>query len=431
MNVVLEARVRERTAELETEARRRADAESRLHQAQKMEAVGQLTGGIAHDFNNILQVILGNLQIATIMLRRAEGGLPQRPSLDMLANAIETAQKSARSAGQLVHRLLAFSRRQTLEPEVLDANQLIAGMEDMMARTLGETIELRTSLAPGLWNTFADRNQLETALLNLVVNARDAMPDGGRVTIETSNARIDGVSTPGDLKPGEYVELVVRDTGEGIPADILDKVFDPFFTTKDTGKGSGLGLSMVYGFVQQSGGRVRIESAVGRGCTVRIHLPRANAHPQPSPAPASGPSAALARARDGETVLLVEDNADVRRFATTALEGLGYRVLQAADARSALDQLDARPGGTLHLLFTDVVLPGGVSGRALADAVCARQPGLPVLFTSGYTGRTALDPGPLVQDVHVLAKPYAIEDLAARVRDALDRAAPAAPNDRF
>jgi len=429
MNVVLEARVRERTAELETEARRRADAESRLHQAQKMEAVGQLTGGIAHDFNNILQVILGNLQIATLMLRRVDAGLPARPSLDMLVNAIETAQKSARSAGQLVHRLLAFSRRQTLEPEVLDANQLIAGMEDMMARTLGETIELRTALAPGLWNTYADRNQLETALLNLVVNARDAMPDGGRVTIETANARIDA-SPPGDLKPGEYVELVVRDTGEGIPAGILDKVFDPFFTTKDTGKGSGLGLSMVYGFVQQSGGHVRIESAVGRGCAVRIHLPRANARSQPSPAPPAAPSAALPRARDGETVLLVEDNADVRRFAATALEGLGYRVLQASDARGALDQLDARPSATLHLLFTDVVLPGGVSGRALADAVCARQPGLPVLFTSGYTGRTALDPGPLVQDVHVLAKPYAIEDLAARVRDALDRAAPHAPDDR-
>ena len=430
MNRVLEQRVRERTAALEAEAERRAQAESRLHQAQKMEAVGQLTGGIAHDFNNILQVILGNLEIATRVVRHQvidpAGGKPR----DMLLAAIETAQKAARSAKQLVQRLLAFSRLQNLEPAVLDANALVDGMIDMIARTLGETIRVETVPGHDLWRTFADRHQLESALLNLVLNARDAMPDGGTLMIETANVEL-GPGYPEEVSPGQYVVLSVSDTGCGIPKDVLPKVFDPFFTTKDTGKGSGLGLSMVYGFVKQSGGHVRLYSEEGSGTTVRIYLPRSQRGDRPiepgrdpvadaADAASAAPEAPLARARAGESVLVVEDNDDVRRFGVAALEELGYAVVQAADAASALRLIDGEKGPRIDLLFTDIVLPGGMSGHELARAVRARRPRLPVLYTSGYTRHSVAHHGQLVAGARILAKPYPLRSLAAAVRHALD-----------
>ena len=271
LNRVLEERVRERTAELESEIKLRAEAETRLHQAQKMEAVGQLTGGIAHDFNNILQVILGNLEIARISLQRSEER--ETKTAGIALKAIATAQRASQSAGQLVQRLLAFSRQQRLEPTALDANALISDMADMIARTLGETIVVETVLEPDLWTIFADRNQLESALLNLVVNARDAMPDGGRLMIETTNLELDR-ALDGDIPSGQYVLVSVSDTGCGIAKELQGKVFEPFFTTKDVGMGSGLGLSMVYGFVKQSRGHVRLYSEVGSGSVIRIYLPR-------------------------------------------------------------------------------------------------------------------------------------------------------------
>jgi PAS domain S-box-containing protein len=421
MNEALEARVRERTAALEAEARRRAEAERRLQQSQKMEAIGQLTGGIAHDFNNILQVILGNLQIVELATRRG-GAAPDAEKQALLASAVDTAQKAVRSAGQLVQRLLAFSRQQTLAPEALDANALVASMADMMSRTLGETVELATNLAPGLWTTFVDRNQLESAILNLVVNARDAMPTGGTLTIETANIAVGSGAAVDDVPAGEYVVITVTDTGTGIRPEILDKVFEPFFTTKEVGKGTGLGLSMVYGFVKQSGGHVRIGTASGGGCRVRLYLPRSLAGVA-TPAPVADrttPAEALPRARDGETVLLVEDNDEVRRFGATALAGLGYAVVEARDGKAALAVAQSDGAARIALLFTDVVLPGGMDGRALADAVCRCLPGLPVLFASGYTRTTTLDAGDLVPDPRLLTKPYTIERLARGVREAID-----------
>ncbi len=422
MNLLLEQRVRERTAELEAEAQRRIEAEGRLHQAQKMEAVGQLTGGIAHDFNNLLQVILGQLQIATLVLR---GGHPLpggMPPTETLATAIATAQRSARSAAQLVHRLLAFSRLQALEPSLLNANTLVEGMEDMLARTLGETIALEIRLAPDLWLAYADASQLETALLNLVVNARDAMPEGGRLVIRTANVEVPEPA-PDELSPGPHVVVEVSDTGCGIPPELLGKVFEPFFTTKETGKGTGLGLATVYGFVKQSGGHVRLQSEVGRGTTVRIYLPRfvPEGDPVLAPRPAGAAPEPLPRARPGETILVVEDHDDVRRFGISALEGLGYRVLHAADGAAALRVLERADSARLDLLFTDVVLPGGMSGLALAEACSEKRPGLPVLFTSGHTRNLTLQSGMLVPNAWVLGKPYTLERLAASIRDAIDR----------
>jgi PAS domain S-box-containing protein len=412
MNHELEERVRRRTAELEAEARRRVEAEARLHQAQKMEAVGQLTGGVAHDFNNILQVILGNLEVVRRLAARAAD-----PTLQ---GCIDAALQATQSAAQLTHRLLAFSRLQPLEPTVLDVNRLIAEMAELIRHTLGETIVVDTRLAQGLWPTFADRNQLESALLNLVVNARDAMPEGGRLTLETENVEVHAGAAD-DVPPGQYAVLSVIDDGFGIPRGLLAKVFEPFFTTKETGKGSGLGLSMVYGFVKQSGGQVRLHSEEGAGTMVKMFLPRSNAFPQRKPALASA-APALPAAREGETVLIVEDNPGVRRHGVIALESFGYRVMEAADGAAALALLDAPDAPRVDLLFTDVVLPNGMSGRALADAVHSRRgAALPVLFTTGYARDAIVHNGRLDPDVRLLSKPYTLESLAKSVRQAIDR----------
>jgi len=419
MNLALEDRVRERTAALAAEAERRAEAEARYQQAQKMEAVGQLTGGIAHDFNNILQVILGNLEIARLALQSDPGSLDSGVAHQRLLGALERAHRSSASAQQLVQRLLAFGRKQTLAPTVIDANALIAGMTDMVRRTLGETIVVSTRLSEGLWPTFADVNQLESAVLNLVVNARHAMPDGGRLLLETANVELP--ASPGEgIVAGPYVMLAVSDTGCGIPREILSRVFEPFFSTKASGEGSGLGLSMVFGFVKQSGGHVRMSSEVGVGTTVRIYLPRSEAPAAARLAPTSSDAAELPSSRNGETILVVEDNDDVRAFATSALERLGYGVLQAADGAGALRLLEARPPPRVDALFSDVVLPGAMSGHALAQTVRTRFGALPVVFASGYTPNAVRQGDGLDHERYLLAKPYTLEGLALAIRQAID-----------
>ncbi len=330
--------------------------------------------------------------------------------------------QGARSAAQLTQRLLAFSRRQALDPVRLDINKLVAGMSELLRRTLGETVNFETVLAGGLWQTLVDANQLENAIINLAVNARDAMPEGGSLTIETANTYLDEAYTArfGDLEPGQFVLLSVTDTGTGITTDVLQKVFEPFFTTKETGKGSGLGLAMVHGFVKQTGGHIRIYSEVGHGTTVKIYLPRLMDETKVASAPAPAPvqRGAAARAQNGEAVLVVEDNDGVRDYAGASLKDLGYEVYEAADAASALEQI--KNGAKIDLLFTDVVLPGGMSGRVLADKITEKFPDLPVLFTTGYTRNAIVHHGRLDPHVHLLNKPYTQQDLARKVRQLLD-----------
>lgn len=415
-------RLSTRAAELEMEARRRRDTEITLRQSQKMEAIGQLTGGMAHDFNNLLTIILGNLDTVR---RRLTGASPVQEASHLAAtllNPIELAIQGSRSAAQLTHRLLAFSRKQALEPAIVDLNRLVSGMSDLLNRTLGENIEVETVLAGGLWPTFADANQVENVLLNLVVNARDAMPNGGRLTIETANSYLDEAYTWrfGDVAPGQYVLLSVTDTGSGIPSEVLEHVFEPFFTTKGTGVGSGLGLAMVHGFVKQSQGHVRIYSELGQGTTVKIYLPRSTeAEDVPAnPAGTDVSALPLPRAEPNETLLVVEDNAGVREYAVSVLEDLGYRVVVAADADSALEAVESMPH--IDLLFTDVVLPGSGSGRDLAENLKQRFPDLPVLFTTGYTRNAIVHNGRLDAKVHLLNKPYTQQELARKLRELLD-----------
>ncbi|MDA8248096.1 MAG: ATP-binding protein, partial [Rhodospirillales bacterium] len=374
----------------------------------KMETVGQLTGGVAHDFNNLLTAILGG---ADLLTRRLTG--LDETSRRVLAGISDAAQRGA----ALVHRLLAFSRKQALRPEVTDVNRLIAGMSELLRRTLGEQIAVETVLAGGLWRTSIDRNQLENAILNLAVNARDAMPDGGRLTLETGNTLLDDeyAATNPEAKPGQFVLVAVSDSGAGMNAEVMRRAFEPFFTTKPEGAGTGLGLSQVYGFVRQSGGTVKIYSEPGQGTTVKLYLPRHVGEGEVAPE-TDLPTQQVPEGH--ETVLVVEDHEDVRAYAVSALGHLGYRVLQAEDAERGLAMLDAHP--EIALLFTDVGLPGGRNGRALSEAAQARRPGLKVLFTTGYARNAIVHHGILDLGVQLLPKPYTLEMLARKLRAVLD-----------
>ena len=413
-------RLADRTVELERETERRRESEATLVQALKMEAVGQLSGGIAHDFNNMLTIIIGNLD--TLQRRLKDQGAIAADVAARLARPIERALQGARSAAELTRRLLAFSRRQALAPVQTDLNRLVAGTSELLRRTVGEAVAIETVLAGGLWATLVDANALENVLVNLVVNARDAMPDGGRVTIETANVYLDEAYAArfGDIAAGQYVLLSVSDTGGGIASELMARVFEPFFTTKSGGQGSGLGLAMVHGFVKQSGGHIRLYSEVGQGTTVKIYLPRL-AHAEQMPAaPAEAPPApaGLPRARPGETILAVEDNDSVRDYAMSALVELGYRVIAARDADEALRVVER--GERIDLLFTDVVLGSGPNGRELADRIGKTLAGLPVLFTTGYTRNAIVHHGRLDPGVHLLDKPFTQQDLARKVRELLD-----------
>ena len=410
----LEAAVRERARELEAENETRRRVEDSLRQSQKMEAVGQLTGGVAHDFNNLLTIVLGGLDMASRRLPE----LPPSPAVARIARGLDMAVQGAKRAATLTKRLLAFSRQQALVPEVIDANRLVAGVCDFLRRTLGETVLLETVLAGGLWQTFADPNQLENALLNLALNARDAMPGGGKLTIETANCYLDqayvaALSEP--VEPGQYVMAAVADTGAGMDQATRERAFDPFFTTKGVGKGTGLGLSQVYGFVRQTGGHVKIYSEIGEGTTVKIYLRR---HAGEREAVEEAASHAASSAIGNESILVVEDDETLRDYTTEILVELGYRVLAAKDGQTALQVLAS---DHVDLLFTDVVMPGGVNGRELADEAVRRDPGLKVLFTTGYTRNAIVHHGRLDADVELIGKPFTFAELSARVRALLDR----------
>ena len=384
--------------------------EEALRQSQKMEAVGQLTGGLAHDFNNLLAGISGSLELI-------EARIAQGRSKDV-GKYIAAAQGAARRAAALTHRLLAFSRRQTLAPKAIDADRLVRGMLDLIQRTVGPSVEVRHVGADGLWTVLADPSQLENALLNLCINARDAMPEGGRITIETDNCWIDRQRAEAqDMPEGPYLSLCVSDTGTGMPPAVVARAFDPFFTTKPMGEGTGLGLSMIYGFAKQSGGQVRINSTVGQGTNVCIYLPRHFGE-----ADADGPDPGrgrMAPAEAGETVLIVDDEPTVRMLVTDVLSDLGYTAIEAADGAGGLSVLQS--GARIDLLVTDVGLPGGMNGRQMADAARVGRPDLKVLFITGFAESALPGDGRLESGMAVLTKPFAVEALAARIREMIAR----------
>jgi PAS domain S-box-containing protein len=385
-----------------------AAAQEALRQSQKMEAIGQLTGGIAHDFNNLLAGISGSLELLERRLAQGRTGGVER--------YIGAAQDSARRAAALTQRLLAFSRRQTLDPKPTDVNRLIAGMEDLVRRTVGPGITLEVVGAGGLWLTRVDPSQLENALLNLAINARDAMPDGGRITIETANKWLDErAARERELAPGQYISVCVTDTGTGMTPDVIAQAFDPFFTTKPLGQGTGLGLSMIHGFVRQSGGQVRIYSEIGKGTTMCLYLPRFAGEKDDAEG-LDAPHAA--DAGHGETVLVIDDEPTVRMLIVEVLEEAGYIAIEAADGPAGLKilQSDAR----IDLLISDVGLPGGMNGRQVADAARATRPDLKVLFVTGYAENAAIGNGLLDAGMQVIAKPFAMTALGNKVREMIE-----------
>jgi PAS domain S-box-containing protein len=406
LNATLEARVEERTAALRA-------AEEALRQSQKMEAIGQLTGGVAHDFNNLLTIVTGGLD----MIRRQMPKLPASDATARIERARDMALEGVRRATILTSRLLAFSRQQPLSPQVIDPNKLVAGIAELLRRTLGETVALETVLGDEIWRIEADTNQLESALVNLAVNARDAMPDGGKVTIETANAHLDGSSLAGladSLAEGHYVLIAVSDTGTGMDSKTVERAFDPFFTTKDVGKGTGLGLSQVYGFVRQSAGHVKIHSEPGRGTTVKIYLKRSRGEEHATTEPLKSP---VAQAVGRERILVVEDDEALRDYSSDILKELGYQVTRASNANEALTAIER---GAFDLLFTDIIMPGGMNGRQLADEAVRRQPSLKVLFTTGYSRDAIIHHGRLDAGIQVIGKPFAYDELAAKIRAVLD-----------
>jgi signal transduction histidine kinase len=403
LNSTLEQRV-------EAEVAERFKVEEALRQAQKMEAIGQLTGGVAHDFNNLLTVIMGGLD--TIRRSRPE-------DTARIQRAAEMAFVGTQRAAGLTNRLLAFSRRQPLAPRPLELNLLVRDMTELLHRTLGETVELETVLAPRLWAVEVDQNQLESAMLNLAVNARDAMPEGGKLTIETANTALDQSYFERDAEviPGQYVVVSISDNGSGMSKDTLARAFEPFYTTKEVGRGTGLGLSMVYGFVKQSGGHVTLYSEEGHGTTVKLYFPRYNGKLDPL---RDAPARPVPQASEGEVILVVEDSDDVRLYSASILRELGYRVLEASNADAALEII--RQAHRIDLLFTDVVLPGK-NGRALVEAAKAIRKKMPVLYTTGYSRNAIVHHGRLDPDIDLISKPFTFDQLATRVRDMLDKSA--------
>jgi PAS domain S-box-containing protein len=413
----LEQAVKDRTRELEAENEARKTAEEQLRQALKMEAVGQLTGGVAHDFNNLLTIIQGGLD----MIGRQIPALDASGASSRIVRGKDMALEGVRRAARLTHRLLAFARQQPLDPKSIDVNKLVGGISELLRRSVGESVSLETVLAGGLWLTLADANQLENALVNLIVNARDAMPEGGKLTIETANCYLDeayvsALSEP--VRAGQYVMVAVADTGTGMERSTLERAFEPFYTTKGAGKGTGLGLSQVYGFVRQTGGHVAVYSELGEGTTIKIYLPRHFG--DEDRVEDQRRSRDQVRAIGAESILVVEDDDALRLYTVEILNDLGYSVLAAPNGRAALEIIDR--GQKVDLLFTDIVMPGGMNGRQLADEAVRRRPGLKVLFTTGYTRNAIVHHGRLDPDVQMIGKPYTFEDLGAKVRTLLDRA---------
>lgn len=387
----------------------REQAEAKVRQMQKMEAIGQLTGGVAHDFNNMLAVIISALQLAQRRLARGETDI---------SRFTDAAMDGARRAATLTSRLLAFARRTPLQPQVVETNRIISGMSDLLRRTLGENIQLEVVLGGGVWRSFTDQSELENAILNICVNARDAMPEGGKLTIETSNAFLDDAyaAANAEVTAGQHIMIAITDTGQGMPPEVKARVFEPFYTTKEVGKGTGLGLAHVHGFLKQSGGHVAIYSEVGVGTTVKLYLPRTQL--EESEDAAQQPASKEVPLGDAATiVLVVEDEERVRNLSVASLRELGYTVVHASSGEEALEKLANKPAVTL--LFTDIVMPG-MSGRKLADEAKARYPDLRVLYTTGYTQNAIVHNGVLDADARLLLKPYSIDDLARKVRAVLD-----------
>lgn len=385
---------------------RRIEAEERLRQSQKLDAIGQLTGGVAHDFNNLLTVILGNADAVAGYVADAPAPVPAM---------VETIQKAGERAAELTHRLLAFARRQPLDPRITDINELVEDLEDLLTRTLGENLHVELARGRDLWKATVDPSELENAIINLALNARDAMPNGGTVTIATENTTIGDADVRDDeLKPGQYVMITVSDTGGGMSTDVLQRAFEPFFTTKAEGKGSGLGLSMVYGFARQSGGHVCVHSQVGEGTSVRLYIPRADEDSEPLHAR----MLAQAVERGDERILVVEDNEFVRQYTVSSLRSLGYKVAESANGAEALARLD--DGEAFDLLLSDVVLPSQISGDEVATEALKKMPDLKVLFMSGHAESSIVHDGRLDRGVNLLGKPFRLAELARKVRAVLD-----------
>ena len=410
----LERRVEERTAELSQanasllqQMAERKLLEKQLHQAQKMEALGRLTGGIAHDFNNLLTAIIGFTELIRLHCT------PDDPIEELVDRVIGSSQRAA----ALVRQLLIFSRRQIIEPQILDLNRILAEVDKMLCRIIGEDIELKTLLQPNLWSVKVDSAQIEQVIVNLVVNARDAMPDGGRIIVETANVTLDEGYTAGHLgvQPGQYILLAVSDTGIGMTDEIKARLFEPFFTTKPEGKGTGLGLATVYGIVKQSGGDIWVYSEVGQGTTFKIYLPRVETMAQPSLRPEVG----TAMPKGKETILLVEDDPEVRALARLILHGQGYTLLEAGDGQEALN-LFSRYSDPIHLILTDVIMPG-MNGKTLIEQLSQTQPNVKILFMSGYTDNMIAQHGVLDPGLAFLQKPFSPVTLARKVREVLDQ----------